>query len=423
MTGNDRERVLNYILKISTSGKHLLSLINDVLDVSRIESGRLVLRDEVFSFPDFLVQINTIIGGQCSGKGHTYSPRIIGTLCRAYSGDEMKLKEVLINILGNAVKYTPSGGKISFSVEQIASYNDLCTLRFIVKDNGVGMSEEFLPKLFNAFAQEDDSKPNQFGSTGLGMAITKSIVQLMNGEINVESKKGVGSTFTITVTLKDAHQGMLSENVGPPGTEDTWTAGPAAGGKSSAGMPGTEGSGTAGSAAGGKAPAVLPGAESSENRETAASGLPGQENAGTQDKDPAGQEAVSLADLRVLIVEDIEFNAELLEDLLDLEDIEHEWAENGQIAVDLFSRNPEGYYDAILMDIRMPVMDGLQATRAIRALQRPDAKTISIIAMSANAFAEDVQQSLQAGMNAHLSKPVDVDRLLETLGKVASAKS
>lgn len=314
----------------------------------------------------------------------------------------MKLKEVLINILGNAVKYTPSGGKISFSVEQIASYNDLCTLRFIVKDNGVGMSEEFLPKLFNAFAQEDDSKPNQFGSTGLGMAITKSIVQLMNGEINVESKKGVGSTFTITVTLKDAHQGMLSENVG---------------------LPGTEGSGTAGSAAGGKAPAVLPGAESSENRETAASGLPGQENAGTQDKDPAGQEAVSLADLRVLIVEDIEFNAELLEDLLDLEDIEHEWAENGQIAVDLFSRNPEGYYDAILMDIRMPVMDGLQATRAIRALQRPDAKTISIIAMSANAFAEDVQQSLQAGMNAHLSKPVDVDRLLEALGKVASAKS
>lgn len=216
---DERERVLGYIQKISTSGKHLLSLINDVLDVSRIESGRMVLRDEAFDFRELLVQINTMIGGQCGEKGLVYTPRIFGTVSSSFSGDAMKLKEVLINILGNAVKYTPSGGAISFSVEQIAAYEDLCTLRFIVKDTGIGMSEEYLPRLFEAFSQEQSDNSNQFGSTGLGMAITKSIVQLMNGEISVESKKGVGSTFTVTVTLKDLHQGVLTESAALPAQE------------------------------------------------------------------------------------------------------------------------------------------------------------------------------------------------------------
>lgn len=353
---DERDRVLGYIQKISTSGKHLLSLINDVLDVSRIESGRMVLRDEAFDFRELLVQINTMIGGQCGEKGLVYTPRIIGTVSSSFSGDAMKLKEVLINILGNAVKYTPSGGSVHFSVEQIAAYEDLCTLRFIVRDTGIGMSEEYLPRLFEAFSQEQDDNSNQFGSTGLGMAITKSIVQLMNGEISVESKKGVGSTFTVTVTLKDLHQGVLTET------------------------------------------AALPAQEGAENPEPDEQGLAG---------------------LRVLIVEDVEFNAELLADILDLEEIEHEWVENGQLAVDCFSEHEPGYFDAILMDVRMPVMDGLQATRCIRALERPDAKTIPIIAMSANAFSEDVQRSLQAGMTAHLSKPVDMDRLFEELSKSA----
>lgn len=229
-------------------------------------------------------------------------------------------------------------------------------------DNGIGMSKEFLPRLFDAFAQEDDKKASQFGSTGLGMAITKNIIQLMNGEIAVESEKGVGSTFTITVTLKDARQGVF--------TDDTGTS---------------SGSG--------------------ESRE--------QES---------GEEAGGLAGLRVLIAEDMEMNAELMGDILDLEDVEHEWAENGQHALELFSGKPAGYFDAILMDIRMPIMDGLQATRAIRTLDRPDAKSIPIIAMSANAFAEDVQLSLQAGMNAHLSKPVDTDRLFEELRKIVAEK-
>jgi signal transduction histidine kinase/CheY-like chemotaxis protein len=360
---DDRERVLGYIQNISTSGKHLLSLINDVLDVSRIESGRMVLRDEEFDFNGFLVQINTIIGGQCTNKGLTYSAQIIGTLCRAYFGDEMKLKEVLINILGNAVKYTPAGGTVCFSVEQTAAFNGLCTLRFVVKDTGIGMSEEFLPKLFDPFSQESDDSPNQYGSTGLGMAITRSIVQMMNGEVSVESRKGVGSTFTITVTLKDANKGtlMVDANQSDPGS------------------------------------------------------------GGVEDKSTDGQ-PISLAGLRVLIAEDIEMNAELLGDILDLEDIEHEWAENGQVALEKFSESAENYYDAILMDIRMPVMDGLQATREIRALNRPDAETIPIIAMSANAFSEDVQKSLQAGMNAHLSKPVDPDQLFEALGKIAAKR-
>ena len=359
---DDRERVLGYIQKIGASGTHLLSLINDVLDVSRIESGRLVLRDEAFSFRDFLGQVNTIIAGQCANKGQRYETRIIGAVGRAYSGDEMKLKEVLINVLGNAVKYTPAGGTIRFSVEQTASYDDLCALRFIVADNGIGMSKEFLPRLFEPFSQENDKKSSQFGSTGLGMAITKSIVELMNGEIQVESEKGVGSTFTITVTLKDAHQGVFTD-----------------------------------------------GANASSGNEA---------NREQKSEDETG----GLAGLRVLIAEDMEMNAELLGDILDLEDVEHEWAENGQHALDLFSGKPVGYFDAILMDIRMPVMDGLQATRAIRALSRSDAKTVSIIAMSANAFAEDVQLSLQAGMNAHLSKPIDTDRLFEELRKIAAEK-
>ena len=359
---DDREKVLDYIKKISMSSEHLLSLINEILDVSRVESGRLELHNEVFSFSALLAQINTMIGSQCANKGLTFNPNIVGAVSRSFIGDEMKLKEVLINILSNAVKYTPYGGTISFSVEQVFSTSqEVCTLKFTIKDTGIGMSEEFLPKLFDTFSQEDDSNPNQYGSTGLGMVITKNIVDLMNGEIHVESKKGEGSTFTVILPLKDAHEGFITN-------------------------------------------------------ETVADNS-GKSDDMTPEQDDLVERAISMKGYRALIVEDMAINAELLGAILDMKGIEHEWAEDGQIAVDMFTGRPENYYDVILMDIRMPVMDGLAATRAIRALDLPDAGTIPIIAMSANAFDEDKEQSMQAGMNEHLSKPVDMNQLFEVLEK------
>lgn len=307
-----------------------------------------------------LEQVNALIERKCSEKKQTYSPRVIGQLNETLYGDEMKLKEVLINILNNAVRYTSPGGRVDFSTEQIAAFQDKRTLRFIVRDTGVGISEEFLPKLFDAFSQEDGENAAQDGSTGLGLAITKSIVQLMNGEISVESKKGEGSTFTVTVTLNTAYNGVITD-----------------------------------------ADDLSPDEENEEAPDTAEPDLEG---------------------IRVLIAEDVQTNAELLERILSRKGVEYELAENGKIAVDMFSESPEYYFDAILMDIRMPVMDGLQAARSIRSLRRNDAATVRIIAMTANAFDEDVQLSLQSGMNAHLIKPVDVAQLFDVLGTLRSEK-
>ena len=196
------ERTREHLEKIGGSAKHLLSLINDILDMSRIESGRMTLRNEEFSFREMLEQINTMISGQCQDKGLAYDCEIVGHVDDYYIGDDMKLKQVLINILGNSVKFTPAGGTVSFIVEPTAHFEDNVTMRFTMKDTGVGMDKSFLPRIFEAFAQEDENKANKYGSTGLGMAITKNIVEMMNGKIEVDSEKGVGSTFAVTVTLK-----------------------------------------------------------------------------------------------------------------------------------------------------------------------------------------------------------------------------
>ena len=346
-----------HLEKIGASARHLLGIINDILDMSRIESGRMELRDEEFSFREFLDHINVMVGGQCADKGLTYECRIIGKTEDYYIGDETKLKQVLINILGNAVKFTPASGSVTFTVEQTTGFEDYRSLRFTVSDTGIGMSKEYIPKIFEAFSQETEGTSNKLGSTGLGMAITKSIVSMMNGDIAVESEKGVGSTFIVTVTLKGSDH------------------------------------------------------QEREEREPA---LPDEPNAAAHEEQD-GAAATELAGRNVLVVEDMELNAEILMDLLEMEDVRSEHAENGQLAVEMFSEHPAGYYDAILMDVRMPVMNGLEATRAIRALDRQDAKRIPIIAMTANAFDEDVQQTLQAGMNAHLSKPVEPEHLYRTL--------
>ena len=334
--------------KIGSSARHLLALINDILDMSRIESGRMELKAEEFSLPDLIDQISVIVGGQCDDKGLSFVCNRNESLDEYFIGDPLRLKQVIINILGNAVKFTDAPGTVTFTVEQADLDGDRRMLHFTMRDTGVGMDEEFIPKLFEPFAQEDATSTNRYGGSGLGMAITKNMVDLMGGSIVVESEKGRGSTFTVDVPLLRAH------HVDDP-----------------------------------------------------------------HDEKPA-ESGISVAGLHLLFAEDMEMNAEILIDLLELEDITSEWAENGQRAVELFEQSDEGHFDAILMDMRMPVMDGLTATREIRALNRPDAATIPIIALTANAFEEDVRHCLDAGMNAHVSKPVDIDLLKETLSRLLS---
>ena len=480
--------------KIGTSARHLLGLINDILDMSRIESGRMVLKSEEFSFRDFIDQINVMVNGQCVDKGLSFNCQIIGQVNDYYIGDDMKLKQVLINILGNAVKFTPTPGEVTFTVEQIAEFEGHCTLRFIVKDTGIGMSKEYIPKIFEAFSQESSVATNKYGSTGLGMAITKNIVDMMNGDIGVESEKGIGTTFTVTVTLKTSNRSVSSEHghalpkglrilvvdddavaceqarlvANAIGVEaDTVRSGREALERlqtlrnqgnpygfilTDYRMPDMNGIDLARAirAVEGDQTAiiVLTGYSWDEIQEEAmAAGVDGimskplftdslmRKMTSIIDRRRAGnaadlaQEAEQASDdteyglegCRVLVAEDMEINAEILMDLLEMEGIEADHAENGKLAMELFECSSPNQYDAVLMDVRMPVMDGLEATRGIRALDRPDAKTVPIIAMTANAFDEDVQRSLQAGMTAHLSKPVEPERLYETLDKLIHA--
>ena len=481
--------------KIGASAKHLLGLINDILDMSRIESGRMVLKNEEFSFREFLDQINIIINGQCQDKGLHYECSIVGNVADYYYGDDLKLKQVLINILGNSVKFTDAPGSVTLSVVQTAEFEGNCTLHFRMKDTGIGMDPEFIPKIFEAFSQEDATTTNRYGGSGLGMAITKNFVEMMNGEIHVESQKGVGSEFTVTVTLKTSgrtahlerdlrlpehlraavvdddeiaceHAQVVLRTLGIEA--DTFTDAAQALERIRAAwergkpydlmltdykmpdMNGLELTGAVRAFDGGQTAVIMltgynwdiiedeamqDGVDSITAKPLFSDSLlrtihsvlmkrageaPEQASEPEPETAPAPRK---LAGCRVLMAEDVAQNAEILEDLLSLEEIESEHAVNGQIAVQMFSERPEDYYDAILMDVRMPVMDGLSATRAIRALDRPDARTIPIIAMTANVFDEDVQRSLQAGMNAHLSKPIEPERLFETMAKLIGARN
>lgn len=337
--------------KIGASARHLLSIVNDILDMSRIESGRVVLKEEIFSLGDFLTQIQIIVDGQCQEKGLRFICNKVEPLDAFFYGDNLKLKQVIINILGNSVKFTDAPGEITFTVEQTASTDERCTLQFTMSDTGIGMDQAYLPKLFEAFSQEDTNNTSRYGGSGLGMAISKSFVSRMGGDIRVQSEKGQGTTFTVSVPL-----GRVSEPETPEGVAQE-----------------------------------------------------------------APTEEYSLAGMHVLIVEDQEMNAEILADLLEIEDVSTEWAENGQRAIEVFSQSEKGQFDAILMDMRMPVMDGLTATREIRKLSHPDAAAVPIIALTANAFEEDVNRCLEAGMNAHLAKPVDIDLLKGTLKRLISS--
>ncbi len=479
------EQTRDYLEKIGTSAHHLLDIINDILDMSRIESGRMTIKNEEFSFSRMLEQVNTIISGQCRDKGLHYDCRTRGQIDEFYIGDDMKLRQVLINILGNAVKFTPEGGKVTFDIEDAARMDRKATLRFTISDTGIGMSKDYLPRLFDAFTQEETTAASKYGSTGLGMPITKSIVELMNGHIEVESEKGQGTTFTVTVTLGQSdhvasgpdaddmelrphemsvlvidddriaceHAQLIMEQVGVS-CETVLT------GRDAVEMvrmrharredynliivdwkmpemDGIETTRQIRSIVGEHTPIIILTSYNWEDIEDEAreagvdtfaakplfAGTVMDEFREAFKKKKASliRETVDLKGRRVLLAEDVEVNAEIMMMVLSMREMEVEHAENGRVAVDMFRASEPGYYDAVLMDLRMPEMDGLEATRAIRKMDREDAGQIPVIALTANAFDEDVQRSMQAGMNAHLSKPVEPDVLFETLENLIKA--
>ena len=469
----------DYLEKIGESAQHLLSLINDILDMSRIESGRMALRNEEFAFSKLMEQVNTIISGQCKDKGLKYRCNIKGHIDDYYIGDSTKLKQVLINILGNAVKFTPEGGSVDFHVEKMGGFDNKSTLKFIMADTGIGMSKEYIPKIFETFSQEDEMATNKYGSSGLGMAITKNIVEMMNGNIEVESEKGVGTTFIVTVTLLDSERDNVNTDdneieikpeemtvlvvdddpiacdhaklvLGKIGV----SAEVAHSGKDALEMvslrhgrmepynlivvdwqmpemDGVETTRQIRSEIGDESAIIILTAYNWDDilEEATSAGvdsfiskplftgnlLDEFKNALKNKAAVSEKKKAELDGRRILVAEDVEINAQILMNILEMRGIKSEHAINGKVAVDMFSDNPEGYYDAILMDMRMPELDGLQATEHIRNMGRPDAKTIPIIALTANAFDEDVQRSLQAGLNAHLSKPIEPEVLFETL--------
>ena len=469
--------------KINGSAKHLLELINDILDMSRIESGRMVLKNEEFSFGEMLGQINTMINGQCRDKGLNYDCRLAGSFSEYYIGDDMKLKQVIINILGNAVKFTPAGGTVTFTAENVKTYGDKCTIRFTMKDTGIGMDKEYLPRIFEAFSQEDGTRTNKYGGTGLGMAITKNIVEMMSGDISVDSEKGVGTTFTVNVTLKVSsrkddgncgdirpqdmkvlviddeevdreHARIVLDEMGvksdicASGAEAIENVKLCLARREAYSlilvdlkMPeqnGIEVTRRIRELSGDDSAVIILTAYSWDDvaEEAKRAGVDGflakplyaanlrNEFAQAQQRRNASfteaKRKTELNGRRILLAEDVMINAEIMKKILSMKGMITDHAENGQLAAEKFAASEVGSYDAVLMDVRMPVMDGLQATAAIRAMDRPDAKTVPIIAMTANAFDEDVQMSLQAGMNAHLSKPVEPDRLYETLSGLIS---
>ncbi|SEG16162.1 amino acid-binding domain sensor hybrid histidine kinase [Eubacterium ruminantium] len=418
-----QDETREYLEKIGESARHLLGLINDILDMSRIESGRLTLNKEEFSLGSILEQINTMVMSQCDEKGLKYEYKLIGDINDRYVGDEMKLKQMLINILANAIKFTEAPGNVAMTVERIAVYGDHSTVRFVIKDTGIGMDKEFIPKIFDSFAQEDSSRTSKYGSTGLGMAITKNIVELMNGSISVTSEKGVGSEFTVVVTLGncESEDGRTAE-CGSECQGDRCADG--YGGKriseSSAGSGAKRMSESFAGSGGKKTSESSAGSGGKKTSESSGVGG-GEDSAISSDGTGSGEQGrTSLKDRRILLAEDVEINAEIIKQIILMKEATIEHAANGRIVVEMFANSPVGYYDAVLMDVRMPEMDGLEAAASIRALDRPDAKTVPIIALTANAFDEDVQRSLQVGMNAHLSKPVEPENLYRTLEELIS---
>ena len=349
--GNE-EKVREYAKKIDVSARHLLGIINDVLDMSKIEAGKTVFKYSDFSIVDFIQELDTIFHSQIYEKKQTFTITKENIQHEWVNGDRVHLMQIFSNLLSNAIKYTQEGGEIQLLAEECESNSSVyAKYRFLVCDNGMGMSADFKDRIFDAFTRAENSLTNKIQGTGLGMAITKNLVDLMGGTIDVESEPGQGSCFEVFMDLKIAEERSASP------------------------------------------------ASQAETEE---------------------QDGNILKGMRFLCAEDNELNAEILTELLKIEGAECTICENGKRALETFEQSVPGDYDMILMDIQMPVMNGYEATKAIRRSSHELAKTIPIIAMTANAFSEDIQHSLTAGMNAHISKPVDMKTLEKTIRSIKS---
>ena len=348
----NKAKVIEYADKIDISSQHLLGIINDVLDMSKIEAGKTVFKYTDFSILDFITELNTIFHSQIAEKNQTLTVTKENIRHEWVNGDQVHLMQIFNNLVSNAVKYTQEGGKIQFLVEECETKSSVyAKYRFLVSDNGMGMSADFKDTIFDAFTRAESSMTNKIQGTGLGMAITKNLVEAMGGTIDVESELGQGSCFEVLIDLRIAEDRFVSS------------------------------------------------AEQAEKDEPAGNVLKG---------------------MRFLCAEDNELNAEILMELLKIEGAECTICENGKRVLEAFEQSAPGDYDMILMDVQMPVMNGYEATKAIRRSSHELAKTIPIIAMTANAFSEDIQHSLAAGMNAHVSKPVEMKVLEKTIRSIKS---
>ena len=346
------EKIREYTKKVNNSSQHLLGLINEVLDMSKIESGKLVLNSAEFDLKELLEQVEAGFRPQMNAKGQKFSITINQISHNWLIGDNVRVLQILNNLLSNSFKYTPTKGQIRLDVEELKqtshNYAKIC---FRVSDNGIGMSSEYLSRIYDSFSREERTTVNTIQGTGLGMSIVKSLVDLMGGSINVDSIQGKGTQFVVVLDFK------ISER--------------------------------------------------NEKREEKPETVELDENTG-------------LKGMHFLCAEDNELNAEILSELIEIEGASCEICENGQVIVERFEQSKPGEFDMILMDVQMPIMNGYEATKAIRNGTHPLAKTIPIIAMTANAFSEDIQNSLNVGMDAHVSKPVDMKTLIKTVHSIQS---
>ncbi len=484
---DDAEKVREYTRKITASSHHLLSLINDVLDMSKIESGKTSLNVDRFSLPELLDELSIILSPQAKAKEQHFTVHVQGAPPEQLIGDKLRLNQILINLLSNAIKYTPQGGTVEFLISDLPqSAPQYAKLRFQVRDNGIGMSPEFIKTVFDPFSREISSVTNKIQGTGLGMAITKNLVDLMGGIIQVESQPGQGSTFTVELSFALPEQDEqpdwyrqkitrmlvaddeedicldVREMMRGTGVEVSYVTEGAAAVERAVqahqrgedfhvilldwkmpGMDGVEAARRIREQVGTAVPIlVLTSYDWTEiEKEAREAGIDafmpkpffvstfwqslqplfaGQSQPESQ---PAAVQENVMEGRMFLVAEDNELNAEILTEMLAMEGAQCELAVNGQQAVDMFQSAAPGRYDMILMDVQMPVMNGYEATRQIRSGSHPEAKTIPIVAMTANTFAEDVRNALDAGMDGHLGKPIDMAAVRETVGRLLRPRS
>jgi len=474
---DDPQQVKNCLKKITMSSRHLLGLINDVLDMSKIESGRMTLNEELVSLREVMDSIVSIVQPQIKAKHQKFNISIFNITSENVHCDSVRLNQVLLNLLSNAIKFTPEGGSIEVTIceEPSPKEGDYVRIRISVKDTGIGMSEEFKEHIFESFTREDNKRIHRTEGTGLGMAITKYIVDAMGGQITVDSQQGVGTQFQVVLDLQRAVEQVEDmilpdwvmlvvdddqqlcestvESLRSIGIRAEWVLD----GEDAVQMavqhhqshsdyhvilldwklPDMDGIQTARELRrqlGNDVPILLMSAYdwTEIEDEARAAGISGflmkplfrstlfyglKHYAGEEEVQAVKEEKEpKFLNKRVLVAEDNELNWEIANELLHDLGLELEWAENGQVCAEMFQKSQPGYYDAILMDIRMPIMNGYEATDAIRAMERPDAG-LPIIAMTADAYSDDIQRCLSHGMNAHVAKPIDIDEVARILKK------